>query len=575
MSSAQPNIVRRTFDQNLKLHPNAILNRVLAARGVRADEPSDNSLKDLLKPDQLGGLDTAAALLATAIQEQRAILVIGDFDTDGATSTALALTALRAFGHKHADFLIPSRFDMGYGLSPGLVELAQERGAQLLLTVDNGVSSVSGVALAKELGMQVVVTDHHLPSEQLPAADAIVNPNLDGDGFPSKNLAGVGVIFYVMNAVAKQLRDADWFSTQNLPAPKPAEWLDLVALGTVADLVPLDKNNRILVDQGLRRIRAGRARDGINALLEIGKRQRETVVASDMGFAVAPRLNAAGRLDNMQRGVECLLASNPQQAAEIAEELNSLNLMRREIESEMHQTALGIVSELQTELDGNVPPILVLYRETWHQGVCGIIAGRIKDHCHRPALVFANSGDGELVASARSIAGLHIRDLLADIDAQQPGLLIKFGGHAMAAGLTIKEEHLPTLRGLLEQAAAKHFAEFPPTREMLTDGELASEHFDLGVAQLLKYAAPWGQGFEEPSFDGEFVVQSSRVVGERHLKLTLAPASSPDHSIDAIAFGHADKVNLRNCFAVFRLDVNHWRGRDSLQLVINHLEARP
>lgn len=574
MTTAQPTIIRRPCTEELNLHPNPILNRVFNTRGIQANDPSDHRLRDLFKPDDLSGLNKASEIIATAIQSQRKITVVGDYDTDGATSTTLAITALKAYGAQCVDFLIPNRFDMGYGLGVELVDIAKSRGSELLLTVDNGVSSIAGVAYAKQCGLDVVVTDHHLPGDELPIADAIVNPNLQGDCFPSKNLAGVAVIFYVMNAVCRQLNQSGWFDEQDIDPPNPAEWLDLVALGTVADLVPLDRNNRILVEQGLRRMRAGKARPGINALLSIGKRRIETVVASDLGFAVAPRLNAAGRLDDMQRGVDCLQATDSASAHALASELDALNLARRDIESDMHSTALEAVAILQTELDGDVPPVLCLFEPTWHQGVCGIIASRLKERYHRPALVFASADDGSLRGSARSIPGLHIRNVMASINARQPDLIDKFGGHAMAAGLTLDADSLPRFRELVHEAVQAHFEKHPPTRQLLTDGPLEAGHFSLELAELLRYAAPWGQGFAEPCFDGEFIVHTARVVGERHLKLTLSLPDNPSVHLDAIAFGHADKSGLRRCHAVYRLDINHWRGRDNLQLVVEHLEPR-
>lgn len=571
MTNVQPTIIRRPADSKIQLHSNDLLNRVLIARGLSEADGTELRLNDLLKPDELGGLQQASTLLTDAVNQQHKVTVVGDYDTDGATSTAVAITALRACGAQCVDFLIPNRFDMGYGLGPELAELAFEQGSKLILTVDNGISSLSGVARAKQLGLSVVITDHHLPGEQMPAADAIVNPNLDGDGFGSKNLAGVGVIFYVMLAMCRKLQACNWFDERQLACPNPAEWLDLVALGTVADLVPLDRNNRILVEQGLRRIRAGRARPGINALLQLGKRNISSVVASDLGFAVAPRLNAAGRLDNMQLGVDCLQAPDEATAQRLAAELDQLNLTRREIESDMHTTALGAVEKLQSELDGHVPPVLCLHQSEWHQGVCGIIAGRLKDRYHRPALVFASTEDGSLRGSARSIPGLHIRDAMANIDSSHPGLIEKFGGHAMAAGLSLAAENLDSFRDALLRVVEQHFRHHPPTLELWTDGALAKEHFSLEQAKLLRYAAPWGQGFSEPSFDGAFVVQSQRIVGQRHLKLTLSPVGHDTLFLDAIAFGQPETLDSTHCHAVFRLDINHWRGRDNLQLMIDHI----
>ncbi len=574
MTTARPTIVRRPYSEEASLHPNPVLHRVFSARGLKATDSIDHRLRDLFNPDKLSGIEAASELLATAVREKKKITVVGDYDTDGATSTTLAISALEACGAQCVDFLIPNRFDMGYGLGVELVDMAVKGESDLLLTVDNGVSSLDGVAHAKALGLQVVVTDHHLPGEELPCADAIVNPNLDGDAFPSKNLAGVGVIFYVMNALCKRLDEDGWFERQAIPRPNPAEWLDLVALGTVADLVPLDRNNRIMVEQGLRRIRAGKARPGINALLSIGKRRVESVVASDLGFAVAPRLNAAGRLDDMGQGVDCLRATSSARALELAAQLDALNLARREIESDMHSAALETVAELQAELEGKALNALCLYQAHWHQGVCGIIAGRLKERFHRPAWVFASADDGTLRGSARSIPGLHIRDLMADIDGQHPGLIHKFGGHAMAAGLTLDEHDLPTFEQALQTRVAAHFEQYPPSRELHTDGPLAAEHFSLELAKLLRFAAPWGQEFAEPRFDGEFIVQAERVVAERHLKLTLALVDDPTMSIDAIAFGQAKNIGMKRCHAVYRLDINHWRGRDSLQLMIDHIEPK-
>lgn len=555
------------------IHP--VLRRVYAARDVRCAEDLERGLGRLHPAERLRGLDAAVKLLAETLSGGGRILIIGDFDADGATSCALAVRALRALGHPDVDFLVPNRFQYGYGLTPEIVELAAQRRPDLLITVDNGISSLAGVAAARERGMKVLVTDHHLPGPALPAADAIVNPNVDGCDFPSKHLAGVGVIFYVMLALRAHLREIGWFSARGLPEPNMAELLDLVALGTVADVAVLDQNNRILVDQGLRRIRAGRCCAGILALLEAAGREPARLVASDLGFAVGPRLNAAGRLEDMSLGIDCLLADSLDAARPMARQLDELNRQRREIEGRMQEEALALLDALAGLHGEALPAGLCLMEEHWHQGVIGILAGRIKDRFNRPAVVFAPAGAEELKGSARSVSGLHVRDLLERIATEQPGLIRKFGGHAMAAGLSLAREDFPRFQAAFAEAVARELGAEVLEERLLTDGELTPQELDLAVAEALREGGPWGQGFPEPLFEGVFEVVQSRLVGERHLKLAL---KHPQASIwiDGICFNALERGWGEAPPAVrlaYRLDVNEYRGRRNLQLVIDYLEA--
>jgi single-stranded-DNA-specific exonuclease len=560
-------LVASAHDFAADLHP--VLRRVYAARGIGSDADLDLSLDRLLPIGSLENVDAAAQLLL-AHRESGRVLVVGDFDADGATSSALMVRALRGLGFAHVDFLVPDRFRFGYGLTPGIVALAESRRPTLLVTVDNGVSSVAGVEAARALGIPVLVTDHHLPGATLPRAEVIVNPNLPGSRFASASLAGVGVAFYVMAAVAKRLGDTRF---------KLAELLDLVALGTVADVVPLDHNNRVLVAQGLKRIRAGRCVPGILALLEAAGRDHRQITAADLGFAVAPRLNAAGRLTDMSVGIACLLADDAAEAARLAGMLSRLNEERREIEQRMQEEALGLVAALK--LDQAVEALgLCLFDEGWHQGVVGLVAGRIKDRIHRPVIAFARAEDGSLRGSARSVASVNIRDALDSIAVRNPGLIDKFGGHAMAAGLSLQEHKLP----LFEQAFAAEIAsriDAGALRGVIdSDGALSAEEFCIDTARALRGAGPWGQGFPEPVFDGEFRVCETRIVGGKHLKLQLRAAHSRDgESLDAIAFGHvggaADDARLRSGASVrlaYRLEVNEYRGNERLQLNCQHLE---
>ncbi len=556
------------------LHPR--LQSIYTARGIESIEQLERSLQAMLRPQQLKGLQPAIDLLVKAVTEQQSLLIVGDFDADGATSSALGMLALRDMGAAQVQYLVPNRFEFGYGLTPEIVAVAQRRNPDLIITVDNGISSIEGVAAAKAAGMDVLVTDHHLPGRELPAADAIVNPNQHGCGFPSKNLAGVGVIFYLMSALRSALRERNWFAQRGIPEPNMGDYLDLVALGTVADVVPLDHNNRILVHQGLQRIRSGRARPGILALLEVAGRQRQRLVASDLGFTVGPRLNAAGRLDDMSLGIECLLCDSPDLAREMAIELDDLNKDRRAIEAGMQQEALKTLQNLTLDDEDALPWGLCLYDPQWHQGVIGILASRIKERFHRPVIAFADASDDEIKGSARSIPGLHIRDALDAVASAHPGLLSKFGGHAMAAGMSLKKADLLRFQQAFDAVVRQSLRAEDLTAEVLSDGELSGDEFGLPLAYTLREAGPWGQHFPEPVFDGEFYVVQQRIVGEKHLKLVLAVDAGHQQLLDAIAFNidvnewpnqRVDKVRL-----AYRLDVNEFRGRESLQLMVEHLE---
>lgn len=550
-----------------------LLARIYAARGVRGTDELDLSLKALHPPRLLHGVDRAVARLMQALQTDERILIVGDFDADGATSTALAVDALRACGARHVDYLVPNRFTYGYGLTPGIVALAQERRPDLIVTVDNGVSSVDGVAAANAAGIDVLVTDHHLPGSQLPDAAVILNPNLPQCPFPSKALAGVGVMFYLLMALRSHLREVDWFRSRGLPELHLGNYLDLVALGTVADVVPLDRNNRILVEAGLQRIRRGAARPGIAALLAVAGRDAGTCVTSDLGFAAGPRLNAAGRLDDMSRGIECLMCAEPQRARALALELDAMNRERQRIERDMEVQALQALAKFDALTD--VPAALVMFEAGWHQGVVGILASRVKERYHRPVIAFARVGEGELKGSGRSVAGLHLRDLLDTVATQNPGLLDRFGGHAMAAGLSLAEDRLEDF----ERAFVAAVAQAAPdglNAVTETDGGLQARELNLEVAGLLRYGGPWGQHFPEPTFDGVFTVVSQRIVGERHLKLVLRPEGT-EQSVDAIAFGvdterwpdpTAERVRV-----VYRLDLNQFRGETRLQLMVEQIDV--
>ena len=552
------------------VHP--LLARIYATRGISCKDDLNLALDQLLPPDGLLNAQSAARLLADALSTQQRILIVGDFDADGATSTALAVTALREFGAQDVDFLVPNRFEYGYGLTPGIVALAAKNKPDLIITVDNGISSLEGVAAARDLGIATLITDHHLAGRQLPDADVIVNPNQPGCAFASKNLAGVGVIFYIMLALRAELRSRNWFAAR--PEVNLGHYLDLVALGTVADVVPLDRNNRILVAAGLARIRAGKARPGIYALLQAGSCKYQCVVASDLGFAVGPRINAAGRLDDMSIGIACLLSDEVGEAGAFAARLQQLNQDRRVIEQGMQEEALQILAGLPVATDSEPPVAMTLYQSGWHQGVIGILASRIKDRLHRPVIAFADGDAGEIKGSARSIPGIHIRDILDAVATRHPGLISKFGGHAMAAGMTLPVDAYDDFTAAFTAEVARHAQDLELQAVIESDGELSDAELHLDLATQLRYAGPWGQHFPEPVFDGRFNIVSQRLVGEKHLKLVLAVTGS-QQIIDAIAFNvdldiwpeqSAARVDI-----AYRLDVNEFRGQRSVQLMIEHL----
>ncbi|WLI76680.1 single-stranded-DNA-specific exonuclease RecJ [Kosakonia sp. H02] len=572
---AQIQLRRREVDDSVELADSLppLLRRLYASRGVRNASELERSVKGMLPWQQLTGIDDAVTHLYNALREGLRIIVVGDFDADGATSTALSVLALRSLGCENVSYLVPNRFDDGYGLSPEVVDQAHARGAQLILTVDNGISSHAGVARAHALGIPVVVTDHHLPGDTLPDAEAIVNPNLRDCDFPSKSLAGVGVAFYLMLALRAFLRDNGWFESRGLAMPNLAELLDLVALGTVADVVPLDANNRILTWQGLSRIRAGRCRPGIKALLEIANRDAQKLAASDLGFALGPRLNAAGRLDDMSVGVALLLCDNLGEARQLASDLDALNQTRKEIEQGMQAEALTLCEQLERSSE-TLPGGLAMYHPEWHQGVVGILASRIKERFHRPVIAFAPAGEGVLKGSGRSVQGLHMRDALERLDTLYPGMMLKFGGHAMAAGLTLEEVHFDVFQQRFGELVTEWLDPALLQGEIISDGPLTAQEMTLDVAEMLREAGPWGQMFPEPLFDGEFRLLQQRLVGERHLKVMLEPVGGGP-LLDGIAF-NVDTTcwpdnGVRQVNIAYKLDVNEFRGNRSVQLIIENL----
>ncbi len=574
---SKPEVKQREFESAADSLPEAthpVIRRILLARSITDKSALDLKLGQLQSPATLSGITEAAEIIAEAVVEDQSILIVGDFDADGATGTAVAVRALRLMGATNVDFRVPNRFEFGYGLSLALVETLADQPPDVLVTVDSGISSNEGVARARELGCTVVVTDHHLPGEVLPMADAIVNPNCPGDQFPSKALAGVGVVFYLMSMVRTALRSRDWFTVPR-KEPNLARLLDLVALGTVADLVSLDRNNRILVRQGMDRIRQGYCSAGLLALLRLGKRDYRHLVASDLAFAVAPRLNAAGRMEDMGVGIRCLLTDDRDEAMELATQLDDLNHQRRARQEQMQQQALD---QLQGLLDGlretDLPAGLCLHNENWHQGIVGLVASRIKDAVHRPVIAFAPESEGSdvLKGSARSVSGLHIRDVLARVDTLHPHMISAFGGHAMAAGLTLPLVEFEPFGAALEEAIGHFLQGRTLSNELLTDGELEPNDLNLEFAQLLRNLGPWGQHFPEPVFEGSFVVEEHRVVGGAHLKMMLRPAGG-GAAIDAIAFGKLpeDLPGTATTGFVYRLDVNHFRGRQTCQLLIEKI----
>ncbi|EBK8320510.1 single-stranded-DNA-specific exonuclease RecJ [Salmonella enterica] len=571
----QRQLRRREADETAELPADLppLLRRLYASRGVRSARELERSVKGMLPWQQLSGIDNAVEILYNAFREGTRIIVVGDFDADGATSTALSVLGMRALGCDNISYLVPNRFEDGYGLSPEVVDQAKARGAQLIVTVDSGISSHAGVAHAKTLGIPVIVTDHHLPGDTLPDAEAIINPNLRDCEFPSKSLAGVGVAFYLMLALRTFLRDKGWFDERNIAPPNLAELLDLVALGTVADVVPLDANNRILTWQGLSRIRAGKCRPGIKALLEISNRDPQQLAASDLGFALGPRLNAAGRLDDMSVGVALLLCDNLGEARVLASELDALNQTRKEIEQGMQAEALILCEKLERSSE-TLPGGLAMYHPEWHQGVVGILASRIKERFHRPVIAFAPAGDGTLKGSGRSIQGLHMRDALERLDTLYPDLMIKFGGHAMAAGLSLEEHKFEQFQQRFGELVTEWLDPALLQGEVISDGPLSAAEMSMEVAQLLRDAGPWGQMFPEPLFDGRFRLLQQRLVGERHLKVMVEPVGGGP-LLDGIAFNIDTTCwpdnGVREVELAYKLDINEFRGNRSLQIIIDDI----
>ena len=542
------------------------LKQIYANRGVDNVNDILLPLNQLLPPSALKGAQEAAEMLADAIEFQASVVIVGDFDADGATSCALAVSLLKQMGLEEVTYLVPNRFEYGYGLTPEIVGIAAQYQPDVLMTVDNGIASIDGVMAARMLGMSVIVTDHHLPGAELPEADIIVNPNQPGCSFPSKALAGVGVMFYVLTALRAELRHRGWFETMGIEMPNLADSLDLVALGTIADVVPLDKNNRTLVAAGIARMRAGRARPGIEALFEVAGRDIRTVSSTDLGFVAGPRINAAGRLDDMSVGIECLLSESSFGARELATQLNDYNRERRDIESSMQADALALLAN-GTFSVSDTDFALSLFQADWHQGVVGILASRIRERFHRPTIIFAQVGEGELKGSGRSIAGFHLRDALDRVATLNPGLITKFGGHAMAAGLSLAECNLAQFRSAFNRVASEAMNGTLPDQIHMTDGELEAADMTLQLAEAIESGGPWGQAFEAPSFDGVFGVSAMRVVGEKHLKFSLITDVG---TLDAIAFNAdvetwtTDRPSAVRC--VYRPSVNEYRGERKLQL---------
>lgn len=575
LQGVKKQIVQRPGQQTVGLGDiDPVLQRIFSSRGVQSSDELEKSLAKLPSPWSLIGMQAMVDQLVTAIKQQQAITVVADFDADGATSCALALKGLALLGAKNLNFVVPNRFEYGYGLTPEIVELVKQQSPDLIITVDNGISSIDGVKAAKAAGIKVLITDHHLPGNELPTADAIVNPNLPECQFPSRNIAGVGVMFYVLMALRIRLRELHWFESQQIPEPNLAQLLDYVALGTVADVVALDQVNRILVHQGLLRIRSGQCQVGIKALVEISGRQLSTIHAADLGFAIAPRLNAAGRMDDMSLGIQCLLTEDAGLAGDIAEQLDALNQDRKEVEGQMKVEAMALLGEMKSLDDKHLSAGVCLFDAGWHQGVIGILASRIKDRLHRPVIAFAPADNGEIKGSARSINGVHIRDVLSEIAAAHPQILSKFGGHAMAAGLSLKMTDYPHFALLFGQTVAAKLDQIDLEQKVWSDGQLDEQHMTLSFAELLQQAAVWGQAFPEPAFDGTFDVIQCRIVGKQHLKFVLRlPFSTL--LIDAIAF-FADQpehwLGCRKINAVYKLDVNEYRNQRSLQLQLQYLE---
>ena len=573
----KPQLKAREFDlSNSRFGPglSTTIQRILLSRGISSDAALDQRLSTLSPPEYLAGIDSAVDLLEQALKQQKTVLICGDYDADGATATALAIRVLRSMGLHNIDFLVPNRFDFGYGLSPELVTVAAESKPDLILTVDNGISSLAGVKEARKRAIQVLVTDHHLPGSELPDANAIVNPNQPGCEFPSKNLAGVGVVFYLLIALRARLRQSNWFEQQQLPEPRLENYLDIVALGTVADLVPLDQVNRVLVSQGLKLLRSGQGNPGIKAILDVSGRDFSQARSADLGFAVGPRINAAGRLDDITEGINCLLADDPMAAHQYARDLHHINLERRQIQDQMQADADRSLESLKLD-HNNLPWGYCCFEEQWHQGLVGLVAARIKDSIHRPVIAFAPSEDNSVLkGSARSIPGLHIRDCLERINSQHPKLIQKFGGHAMAAGLTIETSNYKQFKKAFDEATRELLNEEDLQSVLWNDGVLDDTDFSLEFASTLENLLPWGQGVPEPQFQGRFGVFSSRCLKEKHLKMQLArPGTSK--VLDAIWFNvPVELMSLSDGLidAVYRMEINRFRGSESLQLQIVYAE---
>ena len=551
-----------------------ILQTIFNSRGIVHADSLDRSLARLPSPWLLSGMKSMVEHLFSAIRQRKTLTIVADFDADGATSCAVALQGLQLLGARSVNFVVPNRFEYGYGLTPEIVELVKQKQGEVIITVDNGISSIEGVAAAQAAGIKVLITDHHLPAAELPAADAIVNPNQSEDQFPSRHIAGVGVIFYVLMALRIHMREWGWFEQQGLPEPNLGQLLDYVALGTVADVVALDQVNRILVHQGLLRIRAGQCHAGIQALIEIAGRQMANLHASDLGFAIAPRLNAAGRMQDMSIGIQCLLTQDSEQARHLARQLDALNQDRKEVEGQMKQEAILLLNEMKAFDEQHLAAGVCLFDEGWHQGVIGILASRIKDRLHRPVIAFAPAENGEIKGSARSIQGVHIRDVLSEIATAHPTLLRKFGGHALAAGLTLKLQDYPPFALVFAEVVASKLSQLDLQQKVFSDGQLDDQHLQQSFAEQLQHAATWGQAFPEPVFDGVFDVIQCRIVGQQHLKFVLRQSFS-QLMVDAIAF-FVDQpeswMGCRKIRAAYKLDVNEFRQQRSLQLLLDYAE---
>ena len=570
-------VYRRPSNENLSfkesVHP--LIQKIFKRRSISDVNEIELGLNNLLTPEKFKGIDDAVSLLVDALKKQERVLIVADFDADGATSCVVAINCMKKFGLRQIDYVVPNRFEYGYGLTPEIVELGKLKNPDLIITVDNGISSVEGVAAANAAGISVIITDHHIAPSILPAAQAILNPNQPGCEFPSKCIAGVGVIFYLMLALRGRLRTLGWFEKSDLDEPNLADQLDLVALGTIADVVPLDRNNRILVDEGLKRIRKGKTRPGIDALITVSSREGVRLRASDVGYGLAPRLNAAGRLEDMSTGIECLLSNSDSDAYQFALALDGINRDRKKIEADMREQAWQALNEISAQ-DKDLPNALCLFDERWHQGIVGIIASRIKDKYHRPAIAFAQVDEGhEIKGSARSIRGFHIRDALDIVATKNPGLIEKFGGHAMAAGLSLKRQDFEAFEKAFLGEANRLLNEEQLQSKVLSDGSVEPKWLTLEVANLIEAAGPWGQEFSEPLFDDIFKLVEYRKVGKSHLKMVLSPVDDLGCTLDAIAFNVEASdwpaEGSKEIEIAYRLETNHFQGNISLQLMVEHI----